>query len=1040
MAFIIRDFDWEDGEQAAKAATMFNDWDSVWPGGFTRGVPNTAAQVQEEHRRDSNLAVLVVEHEGEFVGYCNLEAAPGQKDVSYIGLLGANEKVHGKGVGKMLLREMIRRVTEYGYKQVTLGTWAGNTKAVPLYKKTGFHWIPETDVFMRNFIPGLLAMPLVQSFLDGRDWYDCLERDLTVAPDDVTWNGMKVYPYQFRNGERTLELWFDRTGEGLTALETPDVALSCLFPFEDAPGGQAYPVVWEARAKNGASLDAVLLAEGETGLALSVQERLSGLDTARIERELKLDSSLAPKKGDVSTYAIKTTFLLHGQPLVFATGVHVTRPVEIHFTEQRLLPGREEQIRVKMRNRLDRDLEGTLTLAAHPDLICATPMQPLLLPAKSWTECTFAVTATSAGVKLTRLICEAASLRVEHPVTFRGLTPGGVVGSVDVEREEAILESLELRVSASLRGGGANIFYAPTMQGLLRLPMLEVGPPFTHGWMREPLVAGWLETGSQGETLVLTGASPMMPHLIVERRITLMGSVARLDCRVTNTGNVSTPAKIRLRSWPTPKDYVVAPLTTGLIREPLQTLEDYPRHEYDVLPQGATLAENWFACEGDNTVCGLVVEGSPELSAQWTRLLHLTYDLGEMPPYGVKTLPPVYAVGGAGTWKTVRDTWKMLAQPSGVIETEAPQPQRVLQVNIAPNLLTEIEQTVNVTVTNNREAVLSGTLRLTGTAQCEPEEFALDAVNRDNPFSSAVKVGLPNIPGARLITAQIDAVPVPQTRVIGVANLGRGSLVRVSQPDDAHIDVHNGHLSFRVAPAYVGAMVSLERLGVNHLRSCYPTPQPLMWVNPWYGGLHPYLGWMGDPRLPRETFMGEAAARTGETGLAWQGVRVVCEPKHKDLTWLKLEVEYLTCGGSNVVALVTRWTNKTSATMQVPGDGGIGAWLQVGGTHENAIVHADISGERQIRRRGGFGMDTYAGTWKAVENGESGQTLLMVATGTGKAVVQDFAKEGAHLSAEFGGTLQPNETREHLAWLVLMQNTYELDAYVAALSLHKRLP
>ncbi len=406
----------------------------------------------------------------------------------------------------------------------------------------------------------------------------------------------------------------------------------------------------------------------------------------------------------------------------------------------------------------------------------------------------------------------------------------------------------------------------------------------------------------------------------------------------------------------------------------------------------------------------------------------------------MKTLPTMYAVGGAGTWKTVRDAWKMLVQPSGVIETEAPQPERVLQVKITPDLLTEIEQTVNVTVTNNREAGLSGTLRLTGTVHCEPEEIALNDVNRDRPMVASVKVGLSNIPGARLITAQIDAVPVPQTRVIGVANLGRGSLVRVSQPDAAHIDVHNGHLSFRVAPAYAGAIVSLERLGVNHLRSSYPTPQPLLWVNPWYGGLHPYIGWIGYPRLTRETFTGEPIARTGETGLAWQGARVVCEPKHKDLTWLRVEAEYLTCGGSNVVALVTRWTNKTTATMQVPGNGGIGAWLQVGGTHENAVVHADISGERQIRRRGGFGLNTYQGAWKAVENGQSGQTLLMVTTGNSKAAVHDFAGEGAHLSAEFALTLQPNETREHLAWLVLMQNTYELDAYVAALSLHKRLP
>ena len=264
--------------------------------------------------------------------------------------------------------------------------------------------------------------------------------------------------------------------------------------------------------------------------------------------------------------------------------------------------------------------------------------------------------------------------------------------------------------------------------------------------------------------------------------------------------------------------------------------------------------------------------------------------------------------------------------------------------------------------------------------------------------------------------------------------------MRVTEQDGAHIDVHNGILGYRVAPAYLGAMITLEAHGVNHLRSCYPTPGPLMWVNPWYGGLHPYLGWMGDPRLPRETFTGEPTTRTGETGIEWHGAKVSCEPKHKDLAWLRLEAEYLTCGGSNVVALVTRWTNKTSATMQVPDNGGIGAWLQAGGSHENATVHADISGERQIRRRGGFGMDTYAGTWKAVGNGESGQTLLMVATGNGKAAVEDFGVEGAHLSAAFELTLQPNETREQLAWLVLMQNTYELDAYVAGLSLHKRLP
>src|SRR5579872_36501 len=156
-------------------------------------------------RRD-RLAVCVVEHEGEFVGYCDLLAQSGQTDTALIPTLGARLKHHGKGVGKMLLREIIRRVTEAGYRQVTLGTWPGNTKAVPLYKKTGFHWVPDTNVFMLNFIPSVLTIPAGRAFFANRDWYHCHERQIEIAPDEVMWKGMKVYPYRFRDGDDFLNL------------------------------------------------------------------------------------------------------------------------------------------------------------------------------------------------------------------------------------------------------------------------------------------------------------------------------------------------------------------------------------------------------------------------------------------------------------------------------------------------------------------------------------------------------------------------------------------------------------------------------------------------------------------------------------------------------------------------------------------------------------------------------------------------------------------------------------------------------------------
>ena len=180
MTYTIHDFNVNNKEECQRLADMFNDWDSSWPGGFTRGVRMTASHVVEEHRRSRNLAVLVVESDEEIVGYCNLEAQPGQKELAYIGLLGARLSAHGKGIGKLLLREMVKRITELGYRQLTLHTWAGNTKAVPLYKKTGFQWIPETDVFMRNFLPAILNMPIVKTFLDGRDWYECLDREIQM--------------------------------------------------------------------------------------------------------------------------------------------------------------------------------------------------------------------------------------------------------------------------------------------------------------------------------------------------------------------------------------------------------------------------------------------------------------------------------------------------------------------------------------------------------------------------------------------------------------------------------------------------------------------------------------------------------------------------------------------------------------------------------------------------------------------------------------------------------------------------------------------
>ena len=67
-----------------------------------------------------------------------------------------------------------------GYTRLDLNTWAGNLKAVPLYKKSGYFWVPETSVRMENY-PLIFRLPRQELFRQA-DWYRDFRRDLALRP------------------------------------------------------------------------------------------------------------------------------------------------------------------------------------------------------------------------------------------------------------------------------------------------------------------------------------------------------------------------------------------------------------------------------------------------------------------------------------------------------------------------------------------------------------------------------------------------------------------------------------------------------------------------------------------------------------------------------------------------------------------------------------------------------------------------------------------------------------------------------------------
>ncbi len=153
---IIRRFAGKDAEGLAK---LLNESEEGWPGGLTGGIPYTAERVKEWIERSRCFAPLVAELNGEIVGICTVTEHFWEKDAAYIEFLNVHPKHRGKGIGKALLLASIEETTRIGRKRLDLHTWGGNLLAVPLYKKTGFFWVPKTNVYMQNYIPAILSNP-----------------------------------------------------------------------------------------------------------------------------------------------------------------------------------------------------------------------------------------------------------------------------------------------------------------------------------------------------------------------------------------------------------------------------------------------------------------------------------------------------------------------------------------------------------------------------------------------------------------------------------------------------------------------------------------------------------------------------------------------------------------------------------------------------------------------------------------------------------------------------------------------------------------
>ena len=205
---------------AKDVAEMFNKFKESWPGGFGGGIPFDEERVSDWFDESSSIANLIaVDEDGIPVGICELTPHWRETGAAYVGLLGVIQRAKGKKFGKSLLLKSIEKAIQEGIERVDLHTWSGNISAMPLYKKVGMFWVPDTSVYMQDYIPLLHQNELTKEWLDIHDdWYQHQKREIKQEPDEMTTKNMKIYRYRFEAEDDWMEVDIDRYGWGITRI------------------------------------------------------------------------------------------------------------------------------------------------------------------------------------------------------------------------------------------------------------------------------------------------------------------------------------------------------------------------------------------------------------------------------------------------------------------------------------------------------------------------------------------------------------------------------------------------------------------------------------------------------------------------------------------------------------------------------------------------------------------------------------------------------------------------------------------------------
>jgi len=925
---------------AKEVAEMFNRFKESWPGGFGGGVPFDEERVRDWLDESSAIVdFIALDQDNTPVGYCNLVPHWKESDASHVELLSVIPRVLGKKFGKRLLLKAIDRASKEGFKRVDLHTWSGNLEAVPLYKKVGMFWVPDTTVYMQDYIPLLHQNDLTKEWMEAHpDWYQNQKRELKQEPNDLTVDEMKIFRYRFEDEGDWLEVDIDRYGWGITAirskLDEKEFSIKAKVDSHDIDMGIENH--YQIDIKNGTEEDKEIEIEVNPFDGLEFNDdfprsvTVKKGETKTVSREFLVSKEAETfESSHEKSETIDTKIKMDEKEFKLTTGGKIKPAVEIKSQRDLhyLFDGKEKEVYFDLKNNTERSLSGEIEYKIGDEvgttdfILDEKENGGFKLPLKIDFE-----DEQVKNIELTPSIEKEDGLfpmeSYIHPLVhdIDGLLTGAE------KKDEVFMVNNELKVKIEVEGGEIKAIEGTRDSEFPFEIRQQIGPPFGRTQDSSLKYNYDFERTDEGLLLTLKVESVHKPGVQIKKFLILQKHSSEVEfwseLKNVDDSPLECATETGTRKW----GFDTEPYQSkGRIYTPLgdEIIESDPVADMlssTMVPMDPKKwNETWTAYEdiADGAVTGMIWdnENIKKIKLANGMLNELRSITKELEPGESFKSTHLWISAKKSSLNSFRDTWNRL-----VGKTEKGPNERIhgkesrdhIEVNIDDNILKAGEETerniiidkvvdypmpgeysissseaINVSFTNDED-----TIKISKEYDGKKIHLPIKIKTKDKTRSDIAKIVL-HYSGERELDFEIPVIITKGDKVKISKNTKEGEKV-------LHID--NGKIQFDVMDGFGGNLIKLVNSnGDTYLADTFPEPQPKSYFENHIGGLQPRL------MTPEDFYsfyeIEDVSSKKYSRG-KWKGVEIDFDIEKLDsLRGQNFSIRYLTLPGTKLIKI-----------------------------------------------------------------------------------------------------------------------------------------